>query len=122
MLKIPNKPPGQKPSAASSTVDLSRGARQFGILGRVQIPATILADYEEVDPAVGHNTAGIVLAVLSYRLAAGPIGSRDEFFTVSLRRKCDRKMVELDLALGRNWELGEECFRPYVIAEREVAL
>ena len=42
-------------------VDLDRGAGQFGIRARVLVAADILADYQEVDVAIGHNTAGMVL-------------------------------------------------------------
>jgi hypothetical protein len=100
-------------------VDLKRGATQFGIYARILLPTRILADYEEVDSTLGRNTAGMVLAVISCRLAAGNIGLRNEVVTVCLRRRRDGQTVEVDLELRRARDRGQECFSLCFAGERK---
>ena len=107
------------PFATSRIVDLTRGASRLGIRARVLIESKILADYGEIDNALGHNTAGLVLSVLSHCLATGHAGLAEDLLTVGLVRRQDGALVELDLSLRRTRAGDQECFTLRLADERE---
>ena len=100
-------------------MDLTRGANRLGIRARVLIEAKILEDYGEIDNALGHNTAGLVLSVLSHRLASGNAGLANDLLTVGLVRRQTGASVELDLSLRRTRAGDQECFTLRLADERE---
>jgi hypothetical protein len=85
----------------------------------VLIESKILADYGEIDNALGHNTAGLVLSVLSHCLATGHAGLAEDLLTVGLVRRQDGALVELDLSLRRTRAGDQECFTLRLADERE---
>jgi len=104
---IPPVRPAQ-PTATPST-DITRGAAQFGIRrASVFVETQVLADYCELDPAVGLNVIGIVLTVLYCRLAMTPSGGPADPLIVCLLRRVDGRLVEVDLTLHRSRSRGGE--------------
>ena len=106
-------------SGACRKADLTRGASRLGIRARVLIEARILEDYGELDSTLGHNTAGLVLSVLSRHLATGSAGLANDMLTVCLVRRQDGAPVELDLSLCRTRAGGQECFTLRLADERK---
>jgi hypothetical protein len=77
--------------------DLTTGAAQFSIPLPVVVEPGLLENYAPADPTVGYNTAGVLLSLLSYRLAATRPGKQRELITVCLARRQDDRLVELDV-------------------------
>ena len=101
--------------------DLSRGAAIFGIRARVQLESRTLEDYQEMDPAMGHNVVGAVLSVLGCREVMGnTLG--DGRMSVCLARRDSGQTVEVDLAIYRRCRGGQETYFLRFIDERELAL
>ena len=109
------------PNAPFNRLDLSRGARQFGLRSLVFLDAAVRTDYAELDPALGHNVAGIVLAVLAFHEALPGLGRDEERITVCLVRRRDEQLVEVDLVLQRRRQRGGEAIELRRVAERELA-
>jgi hypothetical protein len=112
--------PGNAPQLAPEPLtDLTAGATQFGIRVRVAVPRRLLEGYAPIDPAIGFNTAGILLSLLAFRLAAIRRGEAPGLITACLVRGADGRMVQLDLEVSRTRRAGrsELCLR--VVAERD---
>lgn len=87
--------------------DLTRGAALNGIRASVLLESRVIEEFAELDPALGHNTAGVVLAVLLSHLAGGN-GGGDDRLTVCLTRRSDQSAVEVDVMLLRRRQAGSE--------------
>ena len=109
------------PNAPFNRLDLSRGARQFGLRSLVFLDAAVRTDYAELDLALGHNVAGIVLAVLAFHETLSGLGRDEERITVCLVRRRDEQLVEVDLVLQRRRQRGGEAIELRRVAERELA-
>jgi len=103
-------PAVKTPRGQMSYTDLSGGAAINGLRATVLLESRVLHEFSELDPALGHNTAGVVLAVLVWHLAAGDqVG--DDRLTVCLTRRGDNCPVEVDLMLlRRNQQSGERFY------------
>jgi len=112
--------PSTRPQHSNLTTDVSRGARQCDIKAHVFIETEILDNYSELDPSLGQNTIGVVLAVLSCHLHMSRGGLGEDTITVCLLRRQDDRVVELDLGLHRRRHAAGECFELRRLAEREV--
>jgi hypothetical protein len=99
-----------RPSIAVDTVDLTRGARNFGIRsGAVFLDPEVLCDYAELDTALGHNVAGLVLCELGCHMLTKPRGSvSKDLITVCLCRREDDHVVEVDFHINRVFRQGNE--------------
>lgn len=100
-------------------VDASRGARLLRISDPVHLDASIIEDYKESDPMLGHNVAGTILRVLGQHIMAAPGGGGDELLTVGLRRRDDDQEIELQLSLARKRRAGQSCLVLTRVGERE---
>ena len=87
--------------------DLSVGSSQFSIRLPVLLESRVLQDYGEIEPALGLNTAGLVLSVLSSGLA---VSSEDDRLTVALFRRSDGAFTELQLRFRRGFVAGGQEF------------
>lgn len=104
-----------------AVTDLSRGAARFGIRNqKVLLETSVLDDYSECDSSLGHNTAGVILTVLSQHIAVAPGGGRDETLMVALHRRDDGQQVEVELSLTRTRRQGQECLQLTLLGDREV--
>lgn len=104
-------------SRGDEFVDLSRGARRFGLpVETLFLEGSVLNDYAELDPALGYNVAGTILSVLHNQVRQ--IGGLDEFVTVCLVRREDARAVELELALKHRKRFGRGCIMLRKSAER----
>jgi hypothetical protein len=99
--------------------DLTRGAIQHGLRNQKVLVATeILDDYQEIDQALGLNTAGQILTVLARHIQLTPGGGREENLSVSLHRREDNSEVELFLTLARSRRQGTECLQLFKLVDR----
>lgn len=80
--------------------DLSRGATACGLRANVRLDERVLTDYEELDPALGQNTAGAVLNLLRYQLEVEPVGN-EGCLSLYLARRSNGQVVEVSLAIDR---------------------
>jgi hypothetical protein len=109
--------------AATSYVDLSRGATEFGISGQtVRLDADVIEGYAELDSALGRNVGGVVLSVLSRHLAAQPGGFEGDIVTACLLRREDAEPVEVDLRLTRTRYQGTSRLVLTKVEERQTSL
>jgi hypothetical protein len=90
-------------------IDLSRGARIYGLRAPVQLESRVLEDYREFDPLVGYNVAGVVLSTLSYDVLMGGMINQSRM-TVCLARRDSNQTVEVDLAIHRRVRSGQEGY------------
>jgi hypothetical protein len=111
-----HQPHPLKPSA-----DISRGATEFGLRAQVLLEEEMRDAYAEMDPALGQNVIGSVLAVLACHLAMGEGGRSEDRISVCLLRRSDDRLVEVDLAIHRHRRAGRECLSLRGVAEREIA-
>lgn len=109
-----------RPTTASRNINISRGASQIGIQSNVFLEEEVLDAYGEIDPALGQNVIGCVLAVLGCHLALGNGNLGDDRMTVCLIRRQDDRMVEVDLEIRRHRQDGRECLSLRRLAEREM--
>lgn len=119
-----NLTPTFRPSRPIATppTDITRGATQFGIRRTsVFVESAVLADYHEIDPAVGLNVIGLILTVLYCRLAVAPGGGPDDPLTVCLVRRTDGRLVEVELTLRRSRGRGGDRIMLQQTAEHIVA-
>lgn len=101
--------------------DLSRGAGQHGLRNqKILIASDILDDYQEIDPSLGYNAAGIILSVLKRHLAVLPAVEQSDSFAACLRRRADGRKVELSLSVSRSRWRGEECLKLHRGEDREM--
>lgn len=111
----------EQTSAPIHYTDLSRGAAIFGIRARVQLESRVLEDYQELDPALGHNVVGAILSVLGCReMVGGTLG--DSRLSVCLARRESGQTVEVDLGVFRRCHGGQETYFFRFIDERELVL
>ena len=86
----------------------------------VHLQDSVLEDYTESDPTLGHNVTGIVLRVLSQHISAAPGGGADELLAVALCRREDGVEIDLLLTLSRTRRAGQSCLVLVRAGEREV--
>lgn len=108
LIENKRRPATQVPAIKIKYTDLSRGASLNGLRASVFLEARVLEEYAELDPTLGQNTAGVILAVLGCHLAAGN-GIGDDRLSVCLKRREDGQLVEVDLMLLRRRQAGGEC-------------
>ena len=94
-----------------NNLDASRGAAQLGIASQVWVHHDVVDTYGELDPGVGRNVVGAVLAVLDCHLASGGSFAGSEILPVCLRRREDGQPVEVDLLVRRLRKLGSRMPR-----------
>ena len=100
--------PAQRlPAAKIHYTDLTRGAALCGIRPTVLLETRVLEEFAELDPALGSNPAGIILAVLGFHLINGHAAG-DDRLTVCLVRRRDGRQVEVDLMLLPRRQAGGE--------------
>jgi hypothetical protein len=99
--------------------DLTRGAALNGIRATVLLETRVLAEFAELDPALGHNTAGVIFSVLLSHLAGGN-GGGDDRLTICLTRRSDGQLVEVDLMLLRRRQQGGQRFYLRIADVREI--
>ena len=104
------------------TLDASRGAAQVGIASQVWVHHDVVDSYGELDPGVGRNVVGAVLAVLGSHLAGGGSFAGSEVLPVCLRRRDDCQPVEVDLLVRRLRKSGHECLAITAAGERAAEL
>lgn len=107
-----------RPTPVTRNTNISRGASQLGIQSNVFLEEEVLNAYGEIDPALGQNVIGCVLAVLACHLALGKGNLADDLMTVCLIRRQDDRMVEVDLGIRRHRHAGRECLSLRRVAER----
>jgi hypothetical protein len=108
-LVPPPRPARPTVTPPTDTTDITRGATQFGIRrASVFVETQVLADYQEIDPAVGLNVIGIILTVLYCRLAMPPGAGPGEPLIVCLLRRTDGRLVEVELTLHHSRGPGGE--------------
>jgi hypothetical protein len=89
--------------------NLTRPARSYGVHMQVLLEQRVLADFQEFDPDLGEDTAGVILSLLAYDLLTKPAG--DGRLTVCLLRRLDESPVEVDLmVLRRHRHNGEHIY------------
>lgn len=119
-MKTSSLPLGCNRRPVQPQTDLTRGAAQFCIRrAAVSVETRILNDYAEIDPALGMNTAGVILTVLVCHIAMAPGGSAEDRITVCLQRRNDEHLVEVDLAIRRSRAAGGERLLLQFETERE---
>jgi hypothetical protein len=99
-------------------LDASRGAAQLGTAGQVWVHHDVVDSYSELDPGIGRNVVGAVLAVLSCHLASGGSFAGSDVLPVCLRRRDDYQPVEVDLLVRRLRKSGHECLAISAAGER----
>lgn len=104
----------------SSCIDVTRGATPFGIRSQVFLEEELRDAYAEIDPALGQNVIGSILAALSCYLAMGQGTLSDDQITVCLLRRADDRLVEVDLEVHRHRRAGRECLSLRQLTEREM--
>jgi hypothetical protein len=109
-----------RPTEATRNINISRGATQLGIRSDVFLEEDFLDAYGEIDPALGQNVIGCVLAVLACHLALGNGSLGDDQMTVCLIRRQDDRTVEVDLGIRRHRHAGRESLSLRKVAEREL--
>ena len=103
-------------------LDASRGPAQLGIASQVWVHHDVVDTYGELDPGVGRNVVGAVLAVLSSHLAGGGSFAGSEVLPACLRRREDGQPVEVDLLVRRLRKSGRECLAITATGERPAEL
>jgi hypothetical protein len=104
------------------SLDGSRGAAQLGIASQVWVHLDVVDSYGELDPGVGRNVVGAVLAVLGSHFASGGSFAGSEVLPVCLRRRDDDQPVEVDLLVRRLRSSGRECLAITATGERSAEL
>lgn len=104
------------------SLDASRGAAQLGIASQVWVHHDVVDTYGELDPGVGRNVVGTVLAVLGSHLASGGSFAGSDVLPVCLRRRDDCQPVEVDLLVRRLRKSGRECLAITATGERSAEL
>jgi hypothetical protein len=105
-----------------NNLDATRGAAQLGIASQVWVHHDVVDSYSELDPGVGRNVVGAVLAVLDCHLACGGSFAGSEVLPVCLRRREDGQPVEVDLLVRRLRSSGRECLAITATGERSAEL
>ena len=82
----------------------------------------VVDNYGELDPGVGRNVVGTVLAVLGSHLAGGGSFAGSEVLPVCLLRREDGQTVEVDLLVRRLRKSGRECLAITAAGERPAEL
>jgi hypothetical protein len=100
--------------------DLTREAVHCCIQASVFLESRVLEEFAELDPALGHNVAGVIFSVLACHLAGGH-GAGDDRLTICLTRRSDGRPIELDLMLFRRRQEDGERFYLRVADVREEA-
>jgi len=113
---------GTSAGSLPNSLDASRGAGQFGLGCQVWLHNEVLDAYGELDPAVGRNVVGAVLAALGSHVASGRSFGGTELVPVCLRRRQDGNAVEVELRVRRVRRGGRECLAVTAAEEREAAL
>jgi hypothetical protein len=103
-------------------LDASRGAAQLGIASQVWVHHDVVDSYGELDPGLGRNVVGAVLAVLGSHLVGGGSFAGSDVLPVCLRRREDGQPVEVDLLVRRLRKSGRECLAITAAAERPAEL
>lgn len=98
--------------------DLSRGAAACGLRANVRLDERVLADYEELDPALGQNTAGAILNLLRYHQEVEPVGNAGRL-SLYLARRNTGQVVEVTLAIDRCRLCGSETYLLHLAGECE---
>ena len=103
-------------------MDLTRGARNFGIRsGAVLLDSEVLCDYAELDPALGHNVAGLVLCVLGcHMLDKLEKGAAKDLIAVCLCRRQDARVLEVDFQINHVLVNGYESLVLCKAGERDL--
>ncbi len=102
-------------------IDLSRGARLFGLsMDSLLLEGALLNDYSEMDPAVGYNVVGTILSVLGQQVRReGGVG---DLVSVCVRRREDARPVEVELEVKRRRRFGRGCILLRRAKERVIEL
>jgi hypothetical protein len=82
----------------------------------------VVDSYGELDPGVGRNVVGAVLAVLGSHLAGGGSFAESDVLPVCLRRREDGQALEVDLLVRRLRNSGRECLAITATGERSAEL
>ena len=103
------------------TIDITRGARLHGIRSSaVLMESEIFDSYGELDPALGQNLAGVILALLACHLEMNPGGTHEDQITICAIRRDDSTTVELNLLITRKGRQEGEQIVLHKGNEREV--
>lgn len=110
----------RRPVAPIRLIDISRGARNFGIRSvTVLIDGEVIDSYREVDEKLGHNLIGVILSVLGCHLSMAPGGIPNERISISAVRREDAVLVDIDFQIRRSRSSGGERLVLSAVAERE---
>ena len=102
--------PMTEPPPETAYTNLSHLAAAYGIHASVHLEQRLLAEFSELDPMFGDDTAGLILAVLAFHLHTGTIGNAGRLPVCLLRRQ-DQQLVEVDLlVLCHERESGEHIY------------
>jgi hypothetical protein len=101
-------------------IDISRGARHFGIPREaVLIDQALTDEYAEIDTALGQNLVGVVLSVLSYHLSIAPGGVLHDRISFCAVRREDSVFVDVELEVLRSRNLNGERLVLHKVAEHQ---
>ena len=103
-------PPVTEAPPETAYTNLSHLAATYGIHAAVHLEQRVLAEFSELDPMFGDDTAGLILAVLAFHLHTGTIGNAGRLPICLLRRQ-DQQLVEVDLlVLCHERESGQHIY------------
>ena len=106
-------------AVTSHPLDLSRGARHYGIHpDALFVESDVLDDYAEVDVSLGENVVGAILAVLGCQREVRPLRVPDGMFSVCLLRRDDARLVEVGFHLDHVHHRGQD----YLVLRKTVEL
>jgi len=109
-----------EPPPETVYTNLSHLAATYGIHASVHLEQRVLAEFSEMDPMFGDDTAGLILAVLAFHLHTGTIGNAGRLPVCLLRRE-DQQLVEVDLlVLCHERETGAHIYLR-TVGIREIA-
>jgi len=109
-----------EPPPETVYTNLSHLAATYGIHASVHLEQRVLAEFSELDPMFGDDTAGLILAVLAFHLHTGTIGNAGRLPVCLLRRE-DQQLVEVDLlVLCHERETGAHIYLR-TVGIREIA-
>jgi hypothetical protein len=92
----------------------------LGIGAHVFVDQELVDAYAELDPGLGQNVLGTILAVMATHLAGGKTLACNDVLPVDLRRREDGEPVEVQLRVRRFRSAGRECVALGCAGERPV--
>ena len=103
-------------------LDASRGAAQLGIASQVWVHHDVVDTYRELDPGVGRNVVGAVLAVLGSGPSPAEDRSRDPTSCPCACGDARMAKMEVDLLVRRLRNSGRECLAITATGEQSAEL